>query len=47
LPDTICHFDVFHRNLFARKTADGDDKTVMIDWAGEAQSGQTLTLPFG
>jgi hypothetical protein len=33
LPQTICHFDVFRRNLFARKSADGDDQTVVIDWA--------------
>jgi hypothetical protein len=33
LPQTICHFDLFRRNLFARKTADGDDQTVVIDWA--------------
>ena len=33
LPHTICHLDVFRRNLFARKTADGDDQTVAIDWA--------------
>jgi hypothetical protein len=33
LPQTICHFDVFRRNLFARRTADGDDQTVVIDWA--------------
>jgi hypothetical protein len=33
LPQTICHFDVFCRNLFARKTAAGEDQTVMIDWA--------------
>jgi hypothetical protein len=33
LPQTICHFDIFRRNLFARKTADGDDQTVVIDWA--------------
>ena len=33
LPQTICHLDVFRRNLFARKTADGDDQTVAIDWA--------------
>jgi hypothetical protein len=33
LPQTICHFDAFRRNLFARKTADGDDQTVAIDWA--------------
>jgi len=33
LPQTICHFDIFRRNLFARKTADGNDQTVVIDWA--------------
>jgi hypothetical protein len=33
LPQTICHFDVFRRNLFARKTAAGDEQTVVIDWA--------------
>ena len=33
LPQTICHFDVFRRNLFARKTVDGEDQTVVIDWA--------------
>jgi len=33
LPQTICHLDIFGRNLFARKTADGDDQTVAIDWA--------------
>jgi hypothetical protein len=33
LPQTRCHFDIFRRNLFARKTSDGDDQTVVIDWA--------------
>jgi hypothetical protein len=33
LPQTLCHLDLFRRNLFARKTADGDDQTVVIDWA--------------
>jgi len=33
LPQTVCHLDLFPRNLFARKTADGDDQTVVIDWA--------------
>jgi hypothetical protein len=33
LPQTICHLDIFRRNLFARKTVDGDDQTVVIDWA--------------
>jgi hypothetical protein len=33
LPQTICHLDLFRLNLFAGKTADGDDQTVAIDWA--------------
>jgi len=33
LPQTLCHFDIFPRNLFARKTANGNDQTVVIDWA--------------
>jgi hypothetical protein len=33
LPQTLCHLDVFRRNLFARKTADGDYQTVVVDWA--------------
>jgi hypothetical protein len=38
LPQTLCHLDVFRRNLFARKTADGDDQTVVIDWAFAGRS---------
>jgi len=37
LPKTLCHLDLFRRNLFARKTADGDDQTVAIDWAFAGQ----------
>jgi hypothetical protein len=33
LPQTICHLDIFPRNLFAQRTADGDAKSVAIDWA--------------
>ena len=33
LPQTICHFDVHRRNLFAGKTAGGDDQTIAVDWA--------------
>jgi hypothetical protein len=33
LPQTLCHFDIFRRNLFARRTADGDEQSVAIDWA--------------
>ena len=44
LPQTLCHLDVFRRNLFARKTEDGDDQTVAIDWAfaGWGAIGQEL-----
>lgn len=33
LPQTFCHNDVFRRNMFARRTADGQDETVLIDWS--------------
>jgi hypothetical protein len=33
LPQTLCHFDIFRLNLFARKMVNGDDETVVIDWA--------------
>jgi hypothetical protein len=33
LPQVFCHFDAFRRNLFARRTADGDYETVAVDWA--------------
>jgi len=44
LPQTLCHLDLFRRNLFARKTADGDDQTVVIDWAfaGRGAIGEEL-----
>jgi hypothetical protein len=44
LPQTLCHLDMFRRNLFARKTADGDDQTVVIDWSyvGRGAIGQEL-----
>jgi hypothetical protein len=44
LPQALCHLDMFRRNLFARKTADGDDQTVVIDWAfaGRGAIGQEL-----
>jgi hypothetical protein len=32
LPQTLCHFDAFRRNLFA-KSAAGGDHTILIDWA--------------
>lgn len=33
LPRTLCHLDAFRRNLFARRSADGRDQTIAIDWA--------------
>ena len=33
LPITFCHLDAFRRNLFAIQSADGNNKTVAIDWA--------------
>jgi hypothetical protein len=32
LPRTICHLDAFSRNLFSRRSAEGD-QTIAIDWA--------------
>jgi hypothetical protein len=44
LPQTLCHFDIFRRNLFARRAAGGDDQTVAIDWAfaGQGALGEEL-----
>jgi hypothetical protein len=45
LPHTLCHLDVFRRNLFARKTVDGDAwQTVAVDWAyaGRGAIGEEL-----
>jgi hypothetical protein len=33
LPQTVCHHDAFRRNLFARRTGNGQEQTVAIDWA--------------
>ncbi|HEY0602937.1 MAG TPA: hypothetical protein VGD58_08495 [Herpetosiphonaceae bacterium] len=32
LPGTICHHDLWRKNLFSRSTADGHAQTVAIDW---------------
>lgn len=32
MPQTLCHFDAFRRNLFSRRAGDRD-QTVLIDWA--------------
>jgi hypothetical protein len=44
LPQTLCHNDLFRRNLFARKTTDDEDETVVIDWSyvGYGAIGQDL-----
>ena len=44
LPQTLCHLDIFRRNLFARRTAGGDHQTVAIDWAfaGRGALGEEL-----
>jgi len=44
LPHTLCHFDIFRRNLFARRTAGGDHQTVAVDWAfvGKGALGEDL-----
>ena len=44
LPQTLCHRDVFRRNLFARRTAGGDYQSVAIDWAyaGRGAIGEEL-----
>lgn len=33
LPQTLCHFDAFRRNLFIRNDPNGQPQTVAIDWA--------------
>jgi hypothetical protein len=33
LPQTLCHYDTFRRNLFARRTPSGFYQTIAIDWA--------------
>lgn len=55
LPHTFCHLDAFRRNLFARRSADGADETVIIDWteAGTGAIGEEIvplvagTLGYG
>ena len=44
LPQTLCHFDIFRRNLFSRRAAGGDLQTVAIDWAfaGKGALGEDL-----
>lgn len=33
LPQTLCHRDIYRRNLFARRDQHGREQTVVIDWS--------------
>jgi hypothetical protein len=33
LPHAFCHMDAFSRNLFARRTPEGENQTVAVDWS--------------
>jgi hypothetical protein len=33
LPQVFCHLDAFRRNLFARRTPEGSEQTVAVDWS--------------
>ena len=48
LPQTLCHLDIFPRNVFVRPTAHGD-QSVAIDWAfcGRAAAGEELGALIG
>lgn len=45
LPQTIYHFDVFRRNLFARKMPDDVNQTLVLDWAfmGQGAVGEEIS----
>ena len=46
LPQTLCHFDAFRRNMFARRPGNHDE-TVLIDWAflGQGAVGAEIVSP--
>ena len=48
LPHTLCHLDVFPRNVFVRPTAQGE-QSVAIDWAfaGQGALGEELAALIG
>ncbi len=48
LPQTLCHLDIFPRNVFVQPTAHGD-RSVAIDWAfcGRAAAGEELGALIG
>lgn len=47
LPQTIAHLDYFRRNVFALHSANGDYKTVAVDWAfvGQTAIGAEAATP--
>lgn len=49
LPGTICHHDLWRKNLFSRPTADGQAQTVAIDWelVGWGALGEDAANLFG
>lgn len=49
LPQTFCHLDAFRRNLFSRRTVEGGDQAVAVDWSymGIASVGEELAPLVG
>jgi hypothetical protein len=50
VPSTLCHHDAAQANLFARRSAEGHDETVAIDWeeiGPGAVGAEIATLVFG
>ncbi|HEX6291083.1 MAG TPA: phosphotransferase [Herpetosiphonaceae bacterium] len=49
LPGTLCHHDLWRKNVFSRQTADGHEQTVAIDWevAGWGALGEDVGNLFG
>ena len=49
LPQAFCHLDAFRRNLFSRRTVEGGDQVVAVDWSymGIASVGEELAPLVG
>jgi hypothetical protein len=49
LPQTFCHLDAFRRNLFSRRTVEGSNQVVAVDWSymGIASVGEELAPLVG
>lgn len=49
LPRTLCHHDLWRKNLFTRRAADGHEQTIAIDWelVGRGAPGEDLGNLFG